>query len=103
MTKKSLWGDLRELEEVKFPKNHLQEQARLLSEATDYVLNCEVPQVLTAASGNFVYQLDIIAPALNSYSYTILEISHGIDPYPLRLTDFVNQRGSIECKDEKAF
>lgn len=102
MTRKSLWGDLKDLEEVKVPKNHLKEQATLLSGATNYVLSGEVSQEVTP-SGQFVYQLDIVAPALNNYRHTILEIRHGINPYPLRFTDFANQKAFVECNDEETF
>jgi hypothetical protein len=102
MSNKSLWGDLKDLEKIKVPKNHLTKQADLLSEATDYVLTGEVTQDIST-SGKFSFDLDIVAPALNNYRHTILSIIHGINPYPLRVNDYANNKTFMECKDEESF
>ena len=101
MTKKSLWGDLGDLEKVPTPKSHLREQADILSEATKYVLMGHVSEVVSPG-GTFQLELNIIVQNLNNYKRTILEVTHKIEPYPLRVRDYENSV-VYECKDEGEF
>ena len=101
MAKKSLWGDLGNLEEVPTPKSHLNEQAQILSELTKYILRGEVTQEISP-TGVFRFELSIVAQKLNNYSRTILEVEHEIEPYPLEVYDQENDE-RYECKDENAF
>jgi len=81
---KNLWGDLSSLETVRTPKTILEEQANLLTDATGGVLVGEVTG--ESQFGGFCYNLDVLVPALNRYSYTILTVKYSVDAYPVTLT-----------------
>lgn len=101
-TAKSMWGDLSDLETVRTPKAILVEQAIFLTKATSNVLVGDVKDVSAPLTKEFVYDFNIVVPALNNYIYTVLRIEHEIDFYPLMLRcgDFDN--GEI-CGNEQAF
>ena len=46
--------------------------------------------------------LDIVASALDGYSYEVLAILHGMDLYPLEVHDNVNAK-TYNVKDEEEF
>ena len=80
---KNLWGDLSSLEKVRTPKTILEEQASLLTDATGGMLVGEVKD--ESLFGGFKYSLEVIVPALNRYSYTILTVDYPVDVYPVTL------------------
>lgn len=100
MTSRNLWGDLEKLPPIKTPAAVLREQAKYLEEGTRYVLNGAIRQ--NSRLNRFIVYLDIVAPALNDYSYSVLQVDHPLGAYPLQVDDLVNNR-SFDCQDEKEF
>lgn len=82
---KSLWGDLSSIAIMRTPKTILEEQAALLSEATGGMLVGTVKE-LASGGPNFCYTLMVVVPALNNYTYQILQIVHPLEMYPLNLS-----------------
>lgn len=101
MTVKSMWGDLGSLEEIRTPMKYLRDQATALSELTENVLVGEVIYGW-GTGGEFTIELRIVVPNLNSYRYSILEVKHPIEIYPLRMYDYATQT-RYECKNEEEF
>ena len=75
-----LWPDI-EQSQVTPPVAILREQAAALGRKTNYLLN---GRVFTRTEGTrFIHEFEIIAPALDDYSYKLFSIEHGPDPYPV--------------------
>ncbi|WP_446009506.1 hypothetical protein [Candidatus Electrothrix sp.] len=94
-----LWGELPDVEKIKTPFVILKEQAELLTEKTDGLLVGEVEQLKTA--GEFECTLDIVAPTLNNYHYTLIYLHYDMTLYPLNLSSGENP--SVSCSDEDEF
>lgn len=99
MAERNMWGDFKDLEKIKTPTVYLREQADVLSKNTNSVLMGGVTTEVSP-SGRFRVDLDIVAPALNNYRYTVVTIRHSLKIYPLQLTDTTNNL-AFECKDEE--
>lgn len=97
---KNLWPELK-FDSVITPKAILTEQAYSLSRLTKNVLKGSVH-----AGGNkenLIFNLGIIAPALNNYTLDICTIQHKLVKwYPLTVTTRP-QNKSYSCKDEEEF
>ncbi len=102
MKSKNLWGDLKDLKITPTPRIHLKEQAGNLAKLTDGILKGEINKGGSYVGGEFSYTIDIIAPYLNNYKKTILEIAHDIDPYPLSVYDCVHDK-QYKCDNESKF
>jgi hypothetical protein len=100
MPGKSLWGDLSDLEIVRTPKEILKEQAEALTEATEGVLVGRVDA--SGPANNFSYELNVVVPRLNNYTYTIVTATHQIDLYPVRVYVNTTQRWQ-SCENEQNF
>jgi len=102
MIANDLWGDLPTGPAEKAPVAILKEQAQLLGQKTNQLLEGRVrqrdPESLsvnyTAVSLSFpvderiglvAYDFSIIAPTLNNYEYSVLTIVHSLNYYPLQL------------------
>ncbi len=102
-TANGMWGDLSNLEIVRTPKSILEEQAKLLTSATKNSLVGQVRKVEGPFSKKrFVYDLDIVVPSLNNYSYTVLRIEHDVDLYPILVRPSEMAPGRT-CSNEEAF
>lgn len=105
MAQESYWGDLSDLATVKAPVAFLREQANVLSDATNNVLRGDVSSNTRRRAGARVmyHELDIVAPALNDYRYSVLTVYHDpVSLYPLRLNANIDDE-TIECHTEEAF
>jgi hypothetical protein len=105
-SQKSLWGDLSQPEIVRTPFTILKEQAGILSEATSGLLIGDVyrAQIEEPKSVVNVLVLRVIAPSLDNYHYSILEVNHDITLYPLEVRGLVgNGTYSKQCGSEEAF
>jgi hypothetical protein len=98
MSKEDLWGDLPEVERIKTPFVILKEQSELLTEKTNGLLVGEVSGEQTGTQ--FDYSLNIVAPTLNNYTYTIVNMTHGITLYPLVLR---GMNKGFSCDNEEKF
>lgn len=102
MSTDNLWGELG-TEKITLPLTILKAQAAKLGELTDNVLQGNIDQVPPGDDWEFAYVLDIIAPALNNYTYTVLRIMHDVAGYPATVFDCVDGFESavaIETEDE---
>jgi hypothetical protein len=100
MSANSMWGDLDEFANIKTPKMVLEEQARLLTEATGSVLQGEVD--VDPLGTSFVITLNVLAPALGRHRYALLRVQHDLNLYPLEVKDNI-QNASHTCESEEGF
>lgn len=104
MSSKNLWGDLGSLAKIKTPVVFLKEQANQLTQATQGTLRGRVSQF--GQGDQIEADLEVVAPALGDYSYTILKIRHSLDVYPVKVFDastHMIEREADLCYDEKSF
>jgi hypothetical protein len=100
MTVEDLWGDFPSADES-LPVQILREQAELLSKKTDNILQAVVVTIQDEEDV-IEYSFDIVAPALNGYIYTVLELSHEAELYPLEIQDLSSSEIYV-CPDEQHF
>jgi hypothetical protein len=75
-----LWGEI-EATQIRTPLAILREQAALLGTKTKNLVEAEVN---TSRSGEtFNHSLELVVPALDNYTYSLLKISHGVSIYPV--------------------
>jgi hypothetical protein len=75
-----LWPEITSLNAVRSPVVILREQAALLGQKTNNIVQASVSG--ESKSNLFWYHFYIVAPALNNYHYKLMRIHHGIDLYP---------------------
>jgi len=104
-SQKSLWGDLSQPEIVRTPFTILKEQAAILSKATNGLLVGDVERAQSTGQQNVfsILVLRVIAPSLDGYSYSILEVNHDIRLYPLNLRNLTGDENSKQCDSEETF
>ncbi|MDQ6827791.1 MAG: hypothetical protein M3081_02885 [Gemmatimonadota bacterium] len=79
----NLWGTLPVDAAPTPPVAILREQASILGDMTDRVLEGEVK---TRRDGDeLTLTLEIVAPALDGYRYTVVTAQHSVEMYPARL------------------
>ncbi len=122
-TVENLWGELPALETLPPPIKILQDQADLLTEVTNSVLQGRV-RIYRPSSGErrvagpsfeslkheladrqspvFYATLEIVAPALDSYSVAILETKYELSVYPLQVRSLVEDDDHF-CDDDDDF
>jgi len=108
----NLWGELPEPDDLRSPAQILAEQGAILGAATKNVLLGKVVELPRSDDETVRIQFDILAPALENYSYALCVVEY--DPvvlYPVYLTSFVGpSRGPNvgpprvkSCADESEF
>ncbi len=126
-TKKNLWGEVSLTQTRRNPYTILKEQASILGEITNGLLVGEVtqlPRPITEAQfpdmygqkavlgkslisdqeeGRLYASLRIVAPALNHYKYSVIQINYPIEFYPLMLIDLANDEAVHRCPNEESF
>ncbi|HEX8735770.1 MAG TPA: hypothetical protein VF721_10630 [Pyrinomonadaceae bacterium] len=106
MSNVDLWGDIPIENGIKLPVTILKEQATILGEKTDKILEAKVNSVNVADKDIVGYELKIIAPALSNFSYGVLSVFHSLVlVYPLNMSH-QNSTGkwtTSKCKDEAEF
>lgn len=107
MSMNNLWGEIPVESEIKLPVTILKEQASILSEKTNRILEATVTQLLVSDKDTVAYNFNIIAPALTNYKFKVLSIQYpAVFVYPLIV---VYQHSVIEnwmqeiCEDESHF
>ncbi len=83
MVEKNLWGKLPDASSIKTPGAILLEQASLLEKMTAGVLICRLTR--EQSTDYFLFNMSIIAPSLNNYSFAIVQVRHDIKLYPLAI------------------
>lgn len=104
MAPQNLWGEFPNVEDVRTPTIVLKEQAAQLSTATKGVLRGKVS--VRQSGGWFTLQLRVVAPAIEGYEYTVLDVMHPIDPYPLTIVsnwDKGRREDGVKCNNEDEF
>lgn len=96
-----LWGDLPEVQSLRTPLVILKEQSELLNEKTEGLLVGEIKQSQNGTK--FVYELMIVAPTLNNYTYHLLTAIHDIGFYPVRLIDRMISTDKGSCSNEEEY
>ena len=100
MSTQSLWGDLKGLDTVRTPAIILQEQAGLLGQLTNEVLEGEVTRRVSDSSQRIIVSLYIIAPALQRYRVKILEVEYGFaQMYPATVESSVVLRQRVAVSE----
>jgi len=97
-----MWGDFKDLRITPTPRKYLQEQADEVYKATNYILRAEVRSIRGGALRELAYSLYIVASKINNYTKEIIMIQHDLAPYPLIVSDYVNDK-EYQCADESNF
>lgn len=100
MPTESLWGNLASEPMPTPPITILKEQASALGEQTKHVLQGEVH---LSRIGQFIgVRLDVVAPALDDYRMTVMEVRHGVETYPATVSSQFAGR-DVEAGDVATF
>jgi len=75
---------------LRAPITILKEQAILLQQKSNGVINAQVKRIKTQEQiseekGHFLYEFVVVAPVLQSYEYRLFTISHEIELYPITI------------------
>jgi len=82
-----LWPDDIGTVVVRSPAGILREQASLLGEKTQHLVEAEVePWMEMAPPGFFVYAFRLVAPTLGHYRYKLFTIAHDVVLYPVEFS-----------------
>lgn len=113
---KSLWGDLPLSDTTRTPIVILREQATILTDLTNGLLEGLVTTRLSEGinkifggdASEFNATLSIVAPALDGYVFRILEVNHNLVPYPVEVVDlassfFRKSDSTSICEDEESY
>ncbi|HEY6334052.1 MAG TPA: hypothetical protein VI756_32350 [Blastocatellia bacterium] len=84
MSSSDLWPDNFGTEPLVTPASILRAQAAALGRKTNHLVEGEVEPRTTPS--DFIYSLDLVAPALDNYRYRLLTIRHGIGLYPVAVS-----------------
>lgn len=85
-TENDLWPkDINGLPALRTPVSILREQASLLGDKTDHLVEADVV-ARPSQNNRFAHSFQLIAPALNQYRYSLFEVTHGIELYPLSIS-----------------
>ncbi len=109
---KNLWGELPLTDSVRTPLIILREQATLLTQKTNAILEGVVTNQMVkqsfdtflpfGPSKTFRAALSIEAPALGGYVFQVLQVSYELALYPVEVEDVVNRK-HYECSDFTTF
>lgn len=100
---KDLWGEIPSYETIQTPYTLLKEQASLLTQKTNGLLIGEVSRVQQYNIEKFVLTLQIKAPSLNNYTYSVVRVEHSIQLYPLSVEDLAGTNLELDCSSEEEF
>jgi hypothetical protein len=109
---KNLWGKLPLEEAIRTPLIILREQATLLTQMTNAVLEGVVTNHRVRDASDefnpfgprktFRATLSIEAPALDGYVFQVLQVNYDLALYPVEVNDLVNNK-TYECADQDNF
>ncbi|MBC8042593.1 MAG: hypothetical protein IAF08_04030 [Rhizobacter sp.] len=85
--KQNLWPkDIVDTSDLVTPVSILKEQASLLGEQTQNLVEAKV-ETSSITNGQLMHVFYLVAPALDNYKYRLFTIYHGVELYPLDLVD----------------
>lgn len=96
-----LWPEFDRIDRIRTPVSILVEQASLLGEKTNNVVQGKVVSSTTKSS-TFLHRFRIVSPSLEGYSYNLFSVQHEIEIYPAEfrlgtdLADELEQEGFID-------
>ncbi|MBD2457158.1 hypothetical protein H6G80_24170 [Nostoc sp. FACHB-87] len=99
---KNLWGELPKNVEVRTPYLILKEQASILTQMTKGLLIGEVDRK-SLGQNIFFVSLRIRVPALNSYTYSVVDVRYPLKLYPLAIKDYTSSEQEVQCSSEQEF
>lgn len=103
MATQDLWGELSLGENIRTPITILREQAALLGEKTQHVLQGDI-RISHYGVRDFEAEFFIIVPALDNYAYRLFSIRYPVTMYPLTIIDTaMDLQSRIECPAEEDF
>jgi hypothetical protein len=102
MQAENLWGEIPKKGNLRTPITILREQAGLLGQATNNVLEGDVSMGRDAFGSEFQITLSIVAPALDNYRFALVRVMHELMLYPLTVFDLVNDV-RYDCDGEETF
>ena len=97
----NLWGDFATFPKLRTPKSILREQADLLNRHTDGIVVAEITD-----DSDILYlkcSLELVAPTLNNYRYSVVSVRHKIGVFPCQLLPFGSLSGMVNCGTEAEF
>jgi hypothetical protein len=99
MDTEDLWGTLPKIEKGRTPVSILKEQANLLMQKTERVIEA---RVVTQANiqGAIIATLVLFVPALSGYQTSLLVIQHGIGLYPVTLLPTLGGSAQVVANNE---
>lgn len=101
MTAQNLWGDFGDIDLGRTPTVILREQAGLLRELTNELLEGRVTRSELPISHNFNVSLYVVAPALGGYRVKVVDLTYGFESsYPVQVFDSMRELEVI-AKDEE--
>jgi hypothetical protein len=100
---KSLWGDLSTTDTLRTPFIILKEQSSILTQATQGLLVGDVQRYQDQFNQENFLILQIVAPSLDGYRYSIVEVTHGTSLYPVKVKSLASDDFSRECASETSF
>lgn len=116
MTISDLWpDDITAETDLIMPVTILREQAAALTKRMKGLVEAEVrtmtPRDLVREFGDdgskdtFFHEFMLVAPALDSYAFTLFSVIHNIHPYPIRfaLGKFARGGDALKLQDQEAF
>jgi hypothetical protein len=95
-TQADFWGEVGPTD-VRTPIALLREQASLLGKKTNYLVEARVDTDVLGDS--FRHRFSLIVPSLDNYSYQLLSIQNGINPYPVSVPR--TNRDSYRSEDQE--
>jgi hypothetical protein len=106
MSIRNLWGDIPMESEIKPPVTILREQATILGDRTNNIVQGRVvteptfPSATDFKDSPLQYGLYLLAPALDNYLYKVLEIRHDLGLYPVQIMSTVAEHIPA-CRNEQ--
>lgn len=98
---KNLWGEWTPPKNLRTPYATLKEQAAILDKMTDGLLMGDIQR---SQEGNtVVIRFRIKAPALNNYTFSVLDVRHSVKLYPVNVLDQTGEIAPSNCEDEEEF
>ncbi len=96
---RDLWPDAFDVRDLLTPVTILKQQAALLGPKTNNLVEAEVTS--SADGPRFIHKLVLVAPALDSYRYQLITISHTIELYPVNVVYHARNSGSVARDQEE--
>lgn len=97
MAQEDLWGDLPFELDLRTPLSILREQADLLNDKAQHVIEADLD--IRAGSRRIEFDFDLKAPALGNYIFTAFTVRHPITIYPVQISSHINET-EYTCNNE---